>query len=304
MKPFDIFAAEPGQGWVPWALIMPALALTFVIGPSLAVSLPLQDWGLLDAQEEPVGRLGFIALLLLPFGAMGLFVVAWAYLIERRPLDAIGLVDAGAGNTFSYGLLIGTLTSSGVVAAIWAAGGFQVAAIAPAFASADALIYIAVLLACFAVQSSAEEILFRGWMLSALTRRINVIGAIVIVSAIFTLLHFGRDKTLLTMVSTFLFSVFACCLALKARNIWSVMGWHAGWNWLLATGFESRVTGLDVQVPALIARLIPVGPADLTGGAEGPEGSVFCVLFFAGAIALLVVRGALSPRPQRPPSPS
>jgi membrane protease YdiL (CAAX protease family) len=195
-------------------------------------------------------------------------------------------------------LLIGAITSGGVVAAIWAAGGFQLAAIAPAFAS-DALIYIAVLLACFVVQASAEEILFRGWMLSALTRRINVVGAIAIVSAIFTLLHFGRDTTLLTLVNTVLFSVFACCWAVMARNVWGVMGWHAAWNWLLAVGFETRVTGLDAQVPALLARLTPLGPVDLTGGAEGPEGSLFCGLFFAGASALLVARRACRSEPER-----
>lgn len=296
MKPLDIFAIEPGRGWVPWALLMPVLGLAFVIGPSLAASLPLQQWGLLDGQEMPVGRLGMIAMLLLPFGAMGLFVVGWAYLIERRPLDAIGLVDAAAGRRFASGLLIGALTSGSVVAAIWASGGFEVVAIAPAFASADALIYIAVLLACFVVQASAEEILFRGWMLSALARRIHVLGAIAIVSAVFTLLHMAGETSLVTIVNTVLFSVFACCWALKTRNIWGVMGWHAGWNWLLAVGFESRVTGLDMQVPALLVRLMPFGPDDLTGGAEGPEGSVFCTLLFAVAIAVLIARGALSNR--------
>lgn len=296
MKPHEIFAAEPGRGWVPWALIVPVLGLAFVVGPSLAASLPLMEWGLLDAREEPVGRFGLIALLLLPFGAMGLFVVGWAYLIERRPLASIGLVDAGAGATFVSGLLIGVLTSGGVVAAIWASGGLEASTVDPALASPDALLYIAVLLACFVVQSGAEEIVFRGWMLSALARRINLVGAIVIVSAVFALLHFGRDTTLLMLCNVILFSAFACCWALKARNIWGVMGWHAAWNWLLGTGFELPVTGLDLQVPALIVRLTPLGPTHLTGGTEGPEGSVFCGLFFAGAIALLVARGALSER--------
>ena len=296
MKPYEIFGADADRGWVPWALVVPFLGLAFVVSTALASDLPLQQWGLMDAQEEPIGRLGLIALLLLPFGSMGFLVVGWAWLVERRPLASIGLVDAGAGATFAFGLLIGALTSGGVVAAIWAAGGFETSAIVPAFASPDALLYIAVLLACFVVQSGAEEIVFRGWMMSALARRIDVIWAIVIVSAVFTLLHMGRGTTLLTACNTVLFSVFACCWALKARNIWGVMGWHAGWNWLIGTGFELPITGLDLQIPALIVRLAPHGPAHLTGGAEGPEGSVFCGLFFAGAIAMLVARGALSDR--------
>jgi uncharacterized protein len=296
MKPYEIFGADADRGWVPWALITPFLGLVFVVLPAFPASLELQRLGLLDAQEEPVGRLGLIALLLVPFGAMGVVVVVWSWLIERRSLASIGLVDGGAGSSLCFGLLVGALTSGGVVAAIWAAGGYQASAVAPAFASADALIYIAVLLACFVVQSGTEEIVFRGWMMSALARRINILGAIGIVSLVFTLLHMGRGTTLLAAGNTFLFSTFACCWALKARNIWGVMGWHAGWNWLVGTGFGVPVTGLDVQAPALVVRLTPIGPVDLTGGAHGPEGSVFCGLFFAAATALLIARGALSNR--------
>lgn len=293
MKPYEIFGADADRGWVPWALVVPFLGLAFVVSTALASELPLQQWGLMDAQEEPVGRLGLIGLLLLPFGAMGLLVVGWAWLVERRPLASIGLVDAGAGAILAFGLLIGALTSGGIVAAIWAAGGFEATTIAPAFASMDALIYIAVLLACFVVQAGAEEILFRGWMLSALARRINVVGAMVIVSAVFTLLHLGRGTTLLTAGNTVLFSVFACCWALKARNIWGVMGWHASWNWLLGIGFEVPITGLDLHVSALLVRLTPLGPVHLTGGAQGPEGSVFCGLLFVVAIVVLLMTGAL-----------
>lgn len=295
MKPHEIFGADDGRGWVPWALVTPFLGLAFVVLPTIPVSLELQRLGLLDVDEEPVGRLGFIALLLVSFGVMGLVVVAWSWLVEQRSLASIGLVYAGAGQSLGFGLLVGMLTSGGVVAAIWAAGGYQASAFFPAFAW-DALTYITVLLACFVVQAGSEEILFRGWMMSALVRRINILGAIGIVSLIFTLLHMGRGTTLLTVSNTFLFSTFACCWALKARNVWGVMGWHAGWNWLIGTGFEVPVTGLDVQVPALLVHLTPVGPHDLTGGAQGPEDSVFCGLFFAAATALLVARGALSNR--------
>ena len=81
-----------------------------------------------------------------------------------------------------------------------------------------------------------------------------------------------------------------CCWALNADNIWPVMGWHAGWNWLLAVGFELTITGLDVGMPALFVKLNTTAPTYLTGGTQGPEGSFICSLFFAGAIALLIWR--------------
>ncbi|HNY47610.1 MAG TPA: CPBP family intramembrane metalloprotease, partial [Casimicrobium sp.] len=67
-------------------------------------------------------------------------------------------------------------------------------------------------------------------------------------------------------------------------------GWHAGWNWLLAVGFEVPVTGLDAKMPALLVKLVPQGSVYLTGGTQGPEGSVLCGLFFVVGIAVLLVR--------------
>ena len=72
---------------------------------------------------------------------------------------------------------------------------------------------------------------------------------------------------------------------LRSGNLWGAMGWHAGWNWWLATAFELPVTGIDAHLPALVVALRPLGPDALTGGAEGPEGSVLCSAVFAMALA-------------------
>ena len=68
------------------------------------------------------------------------------------------------------------------------------------------------------------------------------------------------------------------------------LGWHAGWNWLLAVGFGLPVTGLGVGIPALLADMEPVGPFWLTGGAQGPEASVACLGYFAVGIAWMLAQ--------------
>lgn len=107
----------------------------------------------------------------------------------------------------------------------------------------------------------------------------------VLSSLVFTLLHFGRRDPWLNTVNNALFALFAATLAVTTNRIWDVMGWHSGWNWLLAVGFEQPVTGLDTHMPALLVALEPRGPAWLTGGTQGPEGSVMCTVFFVNAIA-------------------
>ncbi len=170
---------------------------------------------------------------------------------------------------------------------IWMAGGLQFTGVAPAFSQPASLVPIALLLFTFALQSSVEELLFRGWLLSVLSKKFNVPIAVVVSSALFSLLHFNPRTHWLVSVGTFLFGLFGCAWVLRTRSVLGIMGWHAGWNWLLAVGFGLPLTGIDVGLPALLVDLQPVGPDWLTGGPQGPEASVVCFGYFILGIALM-----------------
>ena len=290
MKSTAIYSPAPIRGWLPWGALAPFLCLLFVVVTALGPSFLLEHFGLADRRGDPIGLMGLYAFLLVPFAALGLVVLAWVGFVERRPLATIGLTAPGGAIRFLRGLLVGAATIAAVVAGVWLAGGLRAGGLAPALASPAALANIALLLACFAVQSSVEEIVFRGWLLSAVARKFNIAWAVGLTTLVFTLLHYGPHQPWHVTLTSALFSVFACCWALRAGNIWGVMGWHAGWNWLLAVGFELPVTGLSTGTPALLVRLIPQGPVWLTGGADGPEGSIVCNLFFLAAIAVLAWR--------------
>lgn len=291
MKSTAVYSAEPAKGWLPWGALAPFLSIVFVAAPLLGVSMVLESFGLLDAKGDPIGVEGLLAFLLFPFAGVGLVVLAWVHFVERRSLASIGLGRPERTKRFLRGHAIGIATSFSVVAAIWMAGGLEAGGYGKALGSPGALMSIGLLLVCFAVQASVEEILFRGWLLSAMARKLNVAIAVGAVSTVFALLHYDPQQRWLVTVNIFLFGVFTCVWALKAGHIWGVMGWHAGWNWLLATGFELPVTGLDAGVPALLVQLTARGSESLTGGAQGPEGSFFCTIFFAGATAFLAWRG-------------
>ena len=286
------FSDAPAQGWQPWGALAPLLGILFVLIPALATLRPLEMTGLGDDGGDPIGTAGLVVFLLLPFGLTGALVLGWVRFVERRPLATIGLSRPGGPRVFLIGLAIGAATIFAVVAASWSAGALDPQGYVPGLASPAALGGFALLLLGFAVQASVEELLFRGWLLSAVARKFNVATAVVLSSAVFALLHFSPGQPLLVTVNVILFALFACCWALKAGNIWGVMGWHAGWNWLLATGFELPVTGLDAHLPALIVKLVPAGPDYLTGGPQGPEGSIFCAGFFLIGIAFAALRRA------------
>ena len=285
-----IYSTSPARGWLPWGLLAPVVCLVLALVSEIPAGLILEPFGFVDAGGEPVGTQGLMGLLLVSFIAWMLAVAAWIAFVERRNAGTIGLTKAGAAAGFSGGLVAGLVMVSAVVACIWLAGAYEPGALFPAFQSPGALVAIAGLFVAFIVQASIEEIIFRGWLTSVITRRMNLIWAVVLSSLLFTLLHSSRENTWLVTGNILLFAFFLSAWSIYSNNIWGAMGWHAGWNWLLATGFDVPVTGLDAGVPALTVSLAPVGRDLLTGGAKGPEGSIFCTLFLVCGIIFFVSR--------------
>ncbi len=290
MTPTSLYAADAPKGWLPWGAFAPLLLIVFVAASDITASRVLRHFHLVNAKGDPVSLSGLYWFLLLTFILIGLVFLGWIRLVERRSLATIGLVGSHRIRTFLSGHAIGLATISGVITAIWLAGGYTGAGYGKAFGSLMVPLSISALLLCFALQSSVEEIIFRGWLLSGIARKFNVPIAVLLSCVVFTLLHYGPKQHWATTTGSFLFAAFACTWALRAGNIWGVMGWHAGWNWLLAVGFELPVTGLNADVPALLVKLTPHGSVLLNGGTRGPEGSIACNVFFIAGIALLLWR--------------
>lgn len=286
-----IFSDETSKGWIPPGIAAPFICIFLLVLSMLPGDLSLSYLGFTDAMGTPRGPLGF-SLMLFSFVALGLAIAGWVHWVEKRSLASAGLCGEQRLRKFLSGLAIGIAMMGAIVAAVALSGGYTVGDFFPAFASPDALGWIALLLAGFVVQASVEEFVFRGWLFSAVMRRWNMTAAFILSSAAFTLVHFSPRAELLPMVTTFIFAIFACAWVRYSNSLWGVMGWHTGWNWFGGTGFDVPITGLDSGLPALVVELAPVGPAYITGGAEGPEGSVFTLVLLtvAGLIILWLAR--------------
>ena len=283
----DLYPADPARGWIPWGALAPFLLLLFVISTALLGDGLIAKSVNMDANGNPMDATALIAFTLVPFSFLLLLLLAWVRFVERRSLESIGFRGEHKVRDFLRGHALGLAGIAGIVLAIWIVGGLQVTAVAPVLSQPEFLVPILLLVFTFALQASVEEILIRGWLLSVLAKKFNVPVAVVVSSALFSLLHFSRGQHWLVTLGTFLFALFACAWVLRARNVLGIMGWHAGWNWLLAVGFGLPVTGLDVGIPGLIADMQPVGAFWLTGGAQGPEASVVCLAYFVLGIAAL-----------------
>jgi membrane protease YdiL (CAAX protease family) len=297
-----IFSDEPAKGWIAPSLTAPFICIFLLIVSMLPGDLTLTYLGFTESMGPPRGPSGFL-LMLVSFIALGLAVAGWVHWVEKRSLASAGLCGEGGLKKFLTGLAVGIAMMGAIVTAIALSGGYRVADLAPAFASPAALGWIALLLAGFVVQSSVEEFVFRGWLFSTIMRRWNITAAFILSSAAFTLVHLSPRATLLPLVMTFIFGIFACAWVRYSNSIWGVMGWHVGWNWFGGTGFDVPITGLDTGLPALVVKLVPVGPAYLNGAGEGPEGSVFTLtLLSVASLCLLLLtsrRGRRASSPKR-----
>ena len=141
--------------------------------PSVGMGMLLDHFKLLN-ERGPVGVAGAMALLLSSFPLIALVTWAWVRGVEKRTLDTIGLVRPGGARRFVQGHLIGVGSVLLAVGLIAAFGGYSASGVLPALSSASALAGVLLLLFGFAVQSSVEEIVFRGWMLSGIARKLNV----------------------------------------------------------------------------------------------------------------------------------
>lgn len=121
-----------------------------------------------------------------------------------------------------------------------------------------------------------EELIFRGFMFQAIQDWVGVWPALAVTSLFFGVAHLGNTGA--TLWSSFAITIEAGFLLgaafLWRRNLWFVIGLHFAWN-----GIEGLI-GIPVS-GHLIDGLYTVkmnGPALLTGGDFGLEGSVVPVM--------------------------
>ncbi|HEY8166834.1 MAG TPA: type II CAAX endopeptidase family protein [Gemmatimonadaceae bacterium] len=127
-----------------------------------------------------------------------------------------------------------------------------------------------------------EEMLLRGYIFAALRDGIGWKWTLIVTSIVFGLMHMinpGADAQSILLV--ILAGFFLGSILLATRSLYAAGMVHFGWNWAMAAGMHTPVSGIRVQTPDY--RVIDNGPDWLTGGQWGPEGG------FPSALAMFVV---------------
>jgi len=212
-------------------------------------------------------------------------------MLEDRPFGGYGLPRAAAfGARFWQGAAWGIAMIAGIMFLIRAFGGFSLGELAlrgPALWS-----YAALWAVVFLFVGLFEEFLFRGYALFTLATGIGFWPAATALSAVFGSTHlFNRGEDKVGALSVFVIGMFFCLTLRRTGNLWFAVGLHATFDWCETFLFSVPNSGL--VAPGHLLNSTFHGPAWLTGGTVGPEGSVmaFVIVGIAAAIFTVVYPG-------------
>jgi membrane protease YdiL (CAAX protease family) len=228
--------------------------------------------------QDPLDRVFLLFLLVLGY---------WAMARMSRPrkgaAKATGLaVRAGWGREWALGAALGW---GGVVACVLPTaliGGLVVRA----FTNPHQFWMIAVDVVALGAGTLAIEAAFRGYPFQQLTEAMGPAMGTLFMAAVYALWWTRQAPVTAAMLLTAFLLGWALALgALRTRALWVSWGLHFAWAAAMGILFGLPLAGPLSYSPVIVTNT--QGPSWVTGGAQGPESSLFGVLA-AAALAIAV----------------
>jgi membrane protease YdiL (CAAX protease family) len=242
------------------------LVVRLVVPAVLLLGVSALGGAMSGAAANPV--LGILAGLAMAILSITVYWLSARWFDRRRP-DELG--RAGAAGMIGRGLLVGIAACAATVGLIALTGGYQVLG----FGSLGGAIG---LLGLTLGVATTEELLFRGVLFRIVEGWLGTWGALAVTGLLFGGLHLVNPDA--SVVGALAIAIEAGLMLgaayVATRTLWLPIGLHLGWNAMLGGVFAATVSGSE-STPGLLQSAL-TGPDLLTGGAFGPEASLFAVL--------------------------
>jgi membrane protease YdiL (CAAX protease family) len=221
--------------------------------------------------------------------------------IERRPNSVYGFGGRRKLSHFLAGLAWGIVCLSLLILTLWKTGLLVIDR--RLLFGGDVFRYGAIWLLGFLLVGLLEEYLTRGYLQYTLTRGLagvyqwafktrysTALGfwtSAVIFSILFGLGHSSNPgESPIGLLSAGLAAMVFCFSLWRTGSLWWAIGFHTSWDWGQSFLYGVADSGTMVQHHMLATQ--PVGKPILSGGATGPEGSIFILAVLALASLIIL----------------
>jgi len=224
-----------------------------------------------------VPALYYIAYLLVSVLVAYFVYRAYVRLVEKRAVSELS--GAGASKELGIGALLGLGLIAAIVGVLWGLGYYRIV-------STNAFTVVFVSVANDGAGAFVEEVILRGIVFRITEERLGTWVALAISVVLFALLHLTSSGA--TVTSTIVVGVEAGVLLSAAyvltQRLWLAIGIHFGWDFS-----QDAIFGVGKGAKGLVSGDLS-GPALLSGGDAGIEGSVVALVLCVGVGAYLLVR--------------
>ena len=212
----------------------------------------------------------------LTFIGIDAVVLLYCALAEKDVLRSFGAArrGGGKGNTakgLALGLLVGFGTNAVCILVAWLAGNvdFSLGRFQP--------LYLLASFVMVAIQSGAEELLTRGYIFGALSRRYSVWVALACNALLFGALHLlNTGVTVLSIVNIVVYGALLSLVMIYHGSLWFCIAMHTAWNFTQNFLFGLPNSGLVSQQSFL--HLEAARDSVLYNALFGVEGGVVCTV--------------------------
>lgn len=204
----------------------------------------------------------------------------WVRFIEKRPIRTMGFSKGNGLSEFAKGVLVGAIMITTILVVFFITGDAKFERIQ---FSLPFLVSWMLVLIGYILQTAAEEIYIRGWLVPIISYHKNAYLAILIASTMFSYFHLDNNgASWLSTLHLFIFGLFTAVYAMKRGNIWGPCGFHFAWNFIMGNVYGFHVSGYDSE--SSLMYFTTSNRTFITGGQFGPEGGIPGLVVFILAL--------------------
>lgn len=259
-------------------IIIPILIV--VVSNILIAGIAGELVNLVVSTQNPMGLGGLLAMMINVFASIGLIIF-----ISKIKLKDLGIVSKKCIRNILSGAILGIIVLSIVGIIIYLLGGVT---INYNFKSSYFMpILIGVVF--FSFQGFSEELIFRGYLLTHFSKKMNIYLSIFISSIFFTSIHaLNPGMTIMPIVNLMVFSVVFSLVYIVTGNLFFTGLFHSLWNFTQGIIFGALVSGVDIETT--VFKSLPVANKTIiSGGNFGFEGSIVTTIMGIIIILILII---------------